>query len=326
MITKSVNIYDFDHTIYDGDASLDFILYCILRKPRLWGYAPRLLQALARYILGVWSRAKVKQEFFAFLPELQDVDKVVTDFWDSHQHRLAGWYKDQQRPTDIIISASPEFLLMPIAQKLGVDELIATKIDPLTGKLSGRNCRGAEKVRRLYEYKAEVKISECYSDSLSDLPLLKLADYPVIVRNHKLIPLDQHKPPRLQAFSDPAFLRFLLVGGVNATCGVLFSYVISLLIPSRLLAFVVGYLLSLIVSYFLNGFITFKQTSFSVRQFASFCISYIPNFVINLIIVHVLADLVGLYPLVAYALAAMIAAPITFLMLSKFTFTKALPS
>ena len=28
------NIYDFDHTIYDGDASFDFIQYCLLRNPK----------------------------------------------------------------------------------------------------------------------------------------------------------------------------------------------------------------------------------------------------------------------------------------------------
>ena len=30
-----MNVYDFDGTIYDGDSSIDFYLFCIKRKPSI---------------------------------------------------------------------------------------------------------------------------------------------------------------------------------------------------------------------------------------------------------------------------------------------------
>ena len=35
-----MNVYDFDKTIYDGDASLDFWKYKVRKEPLLLGYLP----------------------------------------------------------------------------------------------------------------------------------------------------------------------------------------------------------------------------------------------------------------------------------------------
>ena len=45
----------------------------------------------------------------------------------------------------MIISASPEFLIAPIANQLGV-RYIASKLNPETGTYDGLNCYGDEKV------------------------------------------------------------------------------------------------------------------------------------------------------------------------------------
>lgn len=321
MAAKRANVYDFDHTMYKGDSSFGFIAHCMIRNPQLWKYVPRQVHALVRYVFGSWSRKQVKQALFAFLRDMPDVEAAVEAFWDKHEHRIADWYREKHRDTDVVISASPEFLLRPIMQRLGVSRLIATQMDPHSGDITGENCQGAEKVRRLQQYDATLAIDEFYSDSLSDLPLFERAKHPFVVKGEHLTPLAEYTPSKLKALSDPAFLRFLFVGAVNASLGILFSFIISLLISSPLLAFALGFSLSLVISYFLNAAITFKEVHFSLRQFWSFCVSYIPNFVILFSVVFVLVDLLHFYPLVAYISAAVIAAPITFLLLSKFTFT-----
>ena len=63
--------------------------------------------------------------------------------------------------SDLIISASPEFLLKPICGILGIKHLIASKVSPVDGKYTGKNCHGKEKVRRfkqLYNEKIEEDI------------------------------------------------------------------------------------------------------------------------------------------------------------------------
>ncbi|MEE0264705.1 MAG: haloacid dehalogenase-like hydrolase, partial [Acutalibacteraceae bacterium] len=82
-----------------------------------------------------------------------------------------------------IISASPEFLLELPCQMLGIKYLMASRVDPKTGKYTGENCHGEEKVRRLYEkYPKDTVIEEFYSDSYSDTPLAKLAKKSFMVK------------------------------------------------------------------------------------------------------------------------------------------------
>jgi HAD superfamily phosphoserine phosphatase-like hydrolase len=320
--TKTTTIYDFDHTIYNGDASFDFIMYCMLRRPGLWKYLPRQAVALMHYILGTSSRKRVKQAAFVFLRGIKDIDATLESFWNKHEYKVAEWYIAQQQSTDIIISASPEFLLKPIAKRLGINTLIATAMDPATGAITGKNCRGAEKLERLKKYDPSLKIDSCYSDHLSDLPLFEQAANAYVVKKGQVTPLAEYKPSKLDSLSDPAFIRFLLVGCVNAFLGIVFSFLISLTNINPLLAYALGYAASLVISYFLNAAITFKEVSFSLGQFWRFCLSYIPNFLIVFAAVYILVDVLNLFPLLSYILAAVIAAPVTFLLLSKFTFTR----
>jgi HAD superfamily phosphoserine phosphatase-like hydrolase len=184
-----VNIYDFDHTIYDGDASFDFILYCLLRHPKTWRFLPIQFLAAVRYALRQWDRKQVKQAAFALLSALPDGASEVESFWNTHDHKIKPWYMKQKQATDLIISASPEFLLKPIAQRLGIEPPIATIMDIQTGKISGENCRAGEKVKRLRMYDPSVIVASCYSDSMSDIPLLRLAEKAYLVKRGTVVAL-----------------------------------------------------------------------------------------------------------------------------------------
>lgn len=188
---QPVNVYDFDHTIYDGDASFDFILYCLLRYPKAWRFLPLQFIAVVRYALGQWSRKQVKQAAFSFLRVLPDTESTVATFWHTHSQKIKPWYRQQKQASDLIISASPAFLLQPIAHELGIAAPIATIMDPKTGMISGENCRAAEKVARLRTYDPELTIASCYSDSRSDAPLLKLATNAYLVKKHNVVALQR---------------------------------------------------------------------------------------------------------------------------------------
>ena len=97
-----------------------------------------------------------------------------------------------KQPTDIIISASPEFLLKPICDKLGVT-MLATKVDNKTGLFDGENCHGQEKVRRLHEIYPGAEIDEFYSDLYCDTPLARLAKKAYIVKGERLTPWKKYK-------------------------------------------------------------------------------------------------------------------------------------
>ncbi len=81
----------------------------------------------------------------------------------------------------VIVTASPELLVGPLAEMIGADRVIGTRLGfaadgRLTPKLDGRNCRGPEKMRRLREvYGEAVQIDQAYGDTAGDREMLKAA-------------------------------------------------------------------------------------------------------------------------------------------------------
>lgn len=189
---KSLKIYDFDKTIYDGDASIDFYFYCLRSRPRIIKRLPHQLWHGLLYALRAESKTAFKGHFFIFLRDLDDLEGRVQNFWNGHKKKLKSWYLAQKRSDDLIISASPEFLLLPLMNKLKISHLIATKMETTTGSIDGQNCYGKEKAIRLGHMFPGVVVQEVYTDSLSDLPLLRLAAKPYIVRGDSLIRLEHY--------------------------------------------------------------------------------------------------------------------------------------
>ena len=184
-----MNAYDFDDTIFTPDSSYLFLRYCLRHYPRtvIRIVPSALLQTISFISQGRKDAKKLEESLFSFLNSVDDIDRIVSDFWTENFFRIAPWYMKQRQKDDVIISASPEFLLRPAAERLGVD-LIATRMNPYTGKIAGRNCHDAEKVRRFLEKYHDVTIECFYSDSVSDTPMAKLAKHAVLVSKNGFSP------------------------------------------------------------------------------------------------------------------------------------------
>ena len=183
-----MNTYDFDQTIFYPDSSYCFVMYCLRHYPRAVLHAlPAACFVGLLHLMGKANTQKLKEKVFSFLPRLDDVERIVAEFWDGHRDHVASWYLEQKREDDVIISASPEFLLRPIAEELGVS-LLATPMDPYTGRILGWNCHDTEKVRRFREAYPDAQIEAFYSDSLSDSPMAELAERAFLVKNGELSP------------------------------------------------------------------------------------------------------------------------------------------
>lgn len=185
-----VNLYDFDNTIYKGDSSTDFFFYSMMRYPKIIKYIPSIILSAIKYKLHIISKTQMKETIFSFVKVIPNIDAFILKFWDSHKCYIKEFYKEKNHSHDIIISASPEFLLKPITDDLKVYDLLASNVNKNTGKFKGLNCHGEEKVKRLYSKykKSDLKIQESYSDSRSDIPMLKLAKKSFYVKGNKIKP------------------------------------------------------------------------------------------------------------------------------------------
>lgn len=183
-----INLYDFDNTIYEGDSSVDFFFYMLKNKKVKISNLFDMLINFILWKLKIRKKEDFKESFFKIVRNTNDIDSDIIDFWNKHEHNIKKFYLDTNHNDDVIISASPEFLLEPICEKLKVKKLIASPIDKHTGLYNGINCYNKEKVRRLNEVYSDYDVMSAYSDSMSDKPILDLAKTAYIVKHDKLIP------------------------------------------------------------------------------------------------------------------------------------------
>ncbi len=178
-----MNVYDFDKTIYPVDSTAQFYRWCLRRYPacrRTLGWT-----AWAFFCMGTRLKPKTrcKEIFYRFLrhvpPEAPEL------FWREHIGDIRPWYLAQRRDDDVVISASPEFLLAPAARAIGF-ALIASRVEQATGLYDGENCHGAEKPRRFRAVYGDAAVDGFWSDSRSDAPMAALAAHACLVTGTRI--------------------------------------------------------------------------------------------------------------------------------------------
>ena len=188
-IGADMNVYDFDNTIFDGDSTFRFVRFCMRRHPRALLYLPAIgVASLKYYAFHIGTKTRFKEKMYRFL-RVCDTRADVEAFWSRNLSHVKAFYRDLHRDNDVIVSASPEFLLKPLEEKLSVT-VIASRVSPVDGTTVGENCYHEEKVRRFREVFPDGRIDAFYSDSYSDEPLALLAERAYIVDGDRMIPWD----------------------------------------------------------------------------------------------------------------------------------------
>lgn len=172
---NTYHVFDFDGTIYRGDSSKDFFLFVLKRHPIVLWTMPRFLYRAVLFGLKKCSKEYLKEGFFSFLKYIPDTAQEVQLFWVAHKRKLYPWYCEREKSADIIVSASPDFLISPLMEGYRVTAVLATDVDPHTGNFLSKNCYGEEKVKRVASCFPNCIIESFYSDSISDLPLARIA-------------------------------------------------------------------------------------------------------------------------------------------------------
>jgi phosphatidylglycerophosphatase C len=122
--------------------------------------------------------------------------RVFPDWLRSDTVQRLRWHREQGHRV-VLVSASYRPYLEHLARLLGCDDVLATEIEigtggACTGRLRGRNCRGAEKERRLRDWMASRGLIGArvfaYGDSSGDDQMLAMANVPVRVGREPITP------------------------------------------------------------------------------------------------------------------------------------------
>ncbi|MBO9716449.1 MAG: haloacid dehalogenase-like hydrolase [Pseudoxanthomonas sp.] len=190
-------VFDFDHTLYDGDSGSHLFAWLIRRNPL------RILAALlATPLLG---------PMVAFLPTrrwgisgyvwigsfglhaAREFDRLIDRYVDTHREQIAARllpaalevfarHRAQGDRVVVATGAPPELARAILGFVAHQDvPVIGTVVGPRLGGIGARrHCHHEEKMRMLREA-GYGDIEMAYSDSSADLPLLRAARRPVVV-------------------------------------------------------------------------------------------------------------------------------------------------
>ena len=184
-----MNVYDFDNTIYNGESVIDFFWFCVKKKPQVLRFLPAVASALIRYKLQRMpvEALEVQAEKYLgiFLRHVTDLPALVREFWDVHQHKIKAFYLQNQKEDDVIISASCDFLLTEICRRFRIAHLLCSEVDLETGRIK-TVCYREKKPALFLEKFPDAEIENFYSDSLNDLPMMRMAKNAYLVKGSKV--------------------------------------------------------------------------------------------------------------------------------------------
>ena len=121
-----MNVYDFDKTLYPRDSTLEFYLVSLLRHPSFLLDLPRTALAFLRYRRGRITMKELREISLSSFRRVKNIEEESERFWRKRKHKIFAYYERIRREDDVIISASPELFLVPIAREAGFGRVIAS--------------------------------------------------------------------------------------------------------------------------------------------------------------------------------------------------------
>ncbi|MEF3194270.1 MAG: HAD-IB family hydrolase [Halothiobacillaceae bacterium] len=204
---RPIAFFDFDGTLIRGDSLFlflqqvrgtpRFVLDLIATSPWLGAYALRLVandrakEALLKQTLAGLPLDYLKEHGKRFAKQV--IPKLLrAEIMDRLHHHQA------QGHMCVLVSASLDLYLDPWGAANGFEYRLTSKLamddkGRTTGKLHGANCFGQEKVNRILDLLHRTGTPSRtygYSDSTSDLPMLKLVDEAYLVGKRGIHPVN----------------------------------------------------------------------------------------------------------------------------------------
>lgn len=187
-----MNVYDFDNTLYDGESTFDFFLFCLKRRPALVRWLFPIVWGLVRYKLCLLSRESFKtlaeRNMLGLLHACPDYVELVERFWDKSLSKIKPFYRRLQRADDVVLTASFDFLIEPCMRRLGIRTYVCSSADLEKGQIT-RLCFRESKLTCFEGVCPGAVPHAFYTDSLNDLPLLCRAKKAYLVRGERYAPL-----------------------------------------------------------------------------------------------------------------------------------------
>ena len=194
--------FDFDSTVYRGESPVDFTFFMIRHNKKIIRHVPKILINLVGYKMHLVKKDKLELLTNDFLDRVLDGTDSLTDFvgkfWSTHAHKLNKDVVSLIGPDDVIITASPTFLISGISNLINTENILGTEIDLKQKRLVWYNF-GENKVERYRSEYGYREIDAFYTDSFYDVDLMRISREVFLVRHSVIHRLPGKKRRTIQA-------------------------------------------------------------------------------------------------------------------------------
>ena len=191
-------VFDFDHTLYDGDSGSHLFKWLIERA--WWRQALALLAAPVAGPMVAWLRTRrAGISVFVWIGTVglhrrRDLDELIDRYVASHVEAIKSrllpialdvLHRHREAGDRVVVAtgAPPELARAILAFVAHEDvPVVGTLVGPKLGAVGAiRHCHHAMKMTMLREAGYTQPVAIAYTDSSADLPLLQAAQRPVVV-------------------------------------------------------------------------------------------------------------------------------------------------
>ena len=176
---KKITVFDFDGTLSSPDTNYEFWQFAMRRSVRPWIFLPAALFGLTLKPFspnGVFWREMTRLYISKNL-----LKKLKKDFIKHHLQNRFGWSAEQVAAEKaagnyvVCITASSDYFLPDLVKDMKFDLVLCSEMDKNKPWKFKFFCYGENKVKKLNDKIKSYKIIRSYSDSKSDLPLMRIA-------------------------------------------------------------------------------------------------------------------------------------------------------
>ena len=191
-------VFDFDHTLYDGDSGSHLFKWLIQRA--WWRTALALLAALvAGPMVAFLPSRRAGISVFVWIGTVglhrrRDLDALIDDYVASHVDAIKARllpialevFRAHREAGDrvVVATGAPPELARAILAFVAHEDVpvVGTLVGPKFGAVAAiRHCHHAMKMTMLRDAGYTQPVAIAYTDSSADLPLLQAAAHPVVV-------------------------------------------------------------------------------------------------------------------------------------------------
>ena len=196
----NLTIFDLDNTILNGDSDYSWIKFLIdsnhvdveeYTKKNEYFYQKYYQGNLDYYEWAEFALSTIKDKDISTVQKLLDIflAEIIEPMINIYALKIIH---DHHHKDDVLLlaSATNNVIVEPIGKRLGFSNIVATEVETIndvyTGKINGIPALGEGKLLKVKEWMKKNNFLDFnnvtfYTDSINDLPLLKVVQNPIAV-------------------------------------------------------------------------------------------------------------------------------------------------